>query len=106
MGIQAIAPTPLETVTYGNLTEDTHFDYFDGMLIWQAICRKMVSIGKASDFRRFSKDGLELLLSKTAISRSYDRYHSGRRIRVSVQDFLDSGPFKTCGEIIKRRDFI
>src|SRR6185436_10509114 len=42
MGIQTIPLTPAEASTYGNLTEDTHFDPFDRMLIWQAISRKMV----------------------------------------------------------------
>ncbi len=61
MGFTPISLTPVEAATYGNLAEDTHFDPFDRMLIWQAIGRKMVLISKDSNFKRFSKDGLELL---------------------------------------------
>lgn len=61
MGFIPIALTAVEAATQGNLTEDTHFDPFDRMLIWQAISRKMVLISKDSNFKRFRKDGLKLL---------------------------------------------
>ncbi|MBC7900610.1 MAG: type II toxin-antitoxin system VapC family toxin [Saprospiraceae bacterium] len=61
MGIQTLSLMPQEAVTYGNLTEDTHFDPFDRMLIWQAISRKMVLVSGDSEFSRFKKDGLRLL---------------------------------------------
>src|SRR5687767_497406 len=40
MGIQTISLSPEEAGTYGRLAENTHFDPFDRMLIWQAISRK------------------------------------------------------------------
>lgn len=61
MGIQTLSLMPQEAVTYGNLTEDTHFDPFDRMLIWQAISRKMVLVSGDSEFSRFKKDGLRML---------------------------------------------
>lgn len=61
MGFVPIALTPVEAATHGNLTEDTHFDPFDRMLIWQAIQRKMKLISADKAFQRFVPDGLELL---------------------------------------------
>lgn len=52
---------PDEAATYGNLTEETHNDPFDRMLIWQAISRKLVLVSGDSEFKRFKKDGLRLL---------------------------------------------
>lgn len=61
MGLITIALTPDEAATRGNLTEDTHFDPFDRMLIWQAIERRMMLISADKAFQRFVPDGLELL---------------------------------------------
>ncbi len=61
VGFQTIPLLPEEAATSRNLTEDTHFDPFDRMLIWQAISRKMVLISSDSSFKRFQKDGLRLL---------------------------------------------
>ncbi|MEO7675104.1 MAG: type II toxin-antitoxin system VapC family toxin [Pyrinomonadaceae bacterium] len=61
MGIATMALSPEEAVTYGNLTEDSHFDPFDRMLIWQAISRKMVLVSGDEQFQRFKPDGLKLL---------------------------------------------
>ena len=61
MGIQTLSLTPQEAASYGNLTEDTHFDPFDRMLIWQAISRKMILVSGDSEFESFKPDGLKLL---------------------------------------------
>ncbi|MEJ7848754.1 MAG: type II toxin-antitoxin system VapC family toxin [Pyrinomonadaceae bacterium] len=61
MGFLPIPLLPEEAATSANLIEDTHFDPFDRMLIWQAISRKMVLISGDSEFKRFKKDGLKLL---------------------------------------------
>jgi PIN domain nuclease of toxin-antitoxin system len=61
MGFQLIPLTPDEAVTQGKLAEDTHFDPFDRMLIWQAISRKLTLISSDSKFERFVSDGLKLL---------------------------------------------
>ena len=50
-----------EAASQQNISEDTHFDPFDRMLIWQAITRKMTLISGDSEFRRFAHDGLKLL---------------------------------------------
>ena len=61
MGIRTIELSPEEAATYADLTEDTHFDPFDRMLIWQAICRKMILVSGEPEFQRFIPDGLKLL---------------------------------------------
>ena len=61
LGFFPIALTPAEAATSGNLIEDTHFDPFDRMLIWQAISRKMTLVSGDKEFKRFKKDGLRLL---------------------------------------------
>lgn len=61
MGIQTLSLTPHEAVTYGNLTENSHFDPFDRMLIWQAISRKLILVSNDSEFHRFVPNGLKLL---------------------------------------------
>lgn len=61
MGIATIGLAPEEAATYGNLAEDTHFDPFDRMLIWQAISRKLTLISSDVAFTRFRKNGLKLL---------------------------------------------
>ncbi|MEP6787771.1 MAG: type II toxin-antitoxin system VapC family toxin, partial [Acidobacteriota bacterium] len=60
-GFTPIALTPDEAVTQDNLKENTHFDPFDRMLIWQAISRKMTVVSGDPEFRRFTSDGLKLL---------------------------------------------
>ena len=61
MGIVTIALSPEEAATYGELTENTHFDPFDRMLVWQAISRKLTLVSADSTLKRFKKDGLKLL---------------------------------------------
>lgn len=61
MNLEIISLDPVEAATHGNLTEDTHFDPFDRMLIWQAIARDMTLISRDPEFTRFKKDGLRLL---------------------------------------------
>ncbi len=61
MGFLRIGIEPDEAATYDRLKEDTHFDPFDRMLIWQAISRKMVLVSADSEFKRFKKEGLKLL---------------------------------------------
>jgi PIN domain nuclease of toxin-antitoxin system len=63
MEIEVIHLEPEEAATVNNLIEDTHFDPFDRMLIWQAISRKMILISGDAEFKRFKKDGLKLLWS-------------------------------------------
>ena len=61
MRVQLIKLDPYEAATSGNLIEDTHYDPFDRMLIWQAISRKMVLVSGDEQFQRFASDGLKLL---------------------------------------------
>ncbi len=61
MGFETIPLLPDEAATSKSLTEDTHFDPFDRMLIWQAISRKMTLISRDPEFKKFAKDGLKLL---------------------------------------------
>lgn len=50
-----------EAASHQNLTEETHFDPFDRMLIWQAVQQKLTLISADGAFQRFIPDGLELL---------------------------------------------
>jgi len=61
MGFNFINLDPEEAVTQHKLTEDSHFDPFDRILIWQAISRKMVLVSGDAEFKRFRKDGLKVL---------------------------------------------
>lgn len=61
MSFQLIGLSPEEAVTYGRLEEDSHFDPFDRMLIWQALHRKMTVISKDAAFSKFVPHGLKLL---------------------------------------------
>src|SRR5438034_4718399 len=60
MGFIPIQLAPAEAATQGSLTEDTHFDPFDRMLIWQAIQRDLILISGDPQFKRFAADGLKL----------------------------------------------
>lgn len=60
-GFQPISLTPLEASTSFKLTEATHFDPFDRMLIWQAIQRNMILVSGDADLRKFRPHGLKLL---------------------------------------------
>ena len=60
-GIEPLPLTPGEAATYGDLTESSHNDPFDRMLIWQAIGRNLVLVSGDSEFQRFTGDGLKLL---------------------------------------------
>lgn len=61
MGMILLGLSPEESATMGQLAEDTHFDPFDRMLIWQAISRKMTLVSGDKGFERFKPDGLRLL---------------------------------------------
>lgn len=61
MNVTVISLDPDEAATHGSLVEDTHFDPFDRMLIWQAIQRDLVLVSKDPEFERFKADGLRLL---------------------------------------------
>lgn len=61
LGMKPIPLLPEEASSYVSLTENTHFDPFDRMLIRQAISRKLTLISKDSEFHRFVPDGLKLL---------------------------------------------
>jgi PIN domain nuclease of toxin-antitoxin system len=61
MGFQSISLDPGEAVTYGGMEENSHFDPFDRMLVWQAINRKMTVISKDAAFSKFVPHGLKLL---------------------------------------------
>ena len=61
MDLQFIDLEALEAATHSQLTESTHFDPFDRMLIWQAISRDLTLISGDKEFERFRRDGLKLL---------------------------------------------
>ncbi len=61
MGMELISLTPEESISYSKLEEDSHFDPFDRMLIWQSIQRNMTIISKDEEFEKFKKYGLKLL---------------------------------------------
>ncbi|MFN0280075.1 MAG: type II toxin-antitoxin system VapC family toxin [Pyrinomonadaceae bacterium] len=60
LGFQTIPLLPGEAASSKELKEDTHFDPFDRMLIWQAIQRNLILISRDSQFERFASDGLNL----------------------------------------------
>lgn len=60
MGFAPIELLADETATMGSLAENTHFDPFDRMLIWQAISRDLTLVSRDADFEHFKKDGLKL----------------------------------------------
>lgn len=61
IGFQPIDLTSVEASEHGKLKENTHFDPFDRMLIWQAIDRNMTLVSRDKEFKKFKKDGLKLL---------------------------------------------
>ena len=61
MGFISIGLLPDEAVSQDGLLENTHFDPFDRMLIWQAIQRNFVLVSRDPKFRKFEKFGLKLL---------------------------------------------
>ncbi|CAN5363135.1 type II toxin-antitoxin system VapC family toxin [soil metagenome] len=61
MGFVLMGLSPEETATMGQLAEDTHFDPFDRMLIWQAIVRKLTLVSGDAQFKRFVPEGLKLI---------------------------------------------
>jgi PIN domain nuclease of toxin-antitoxin system len=61
MGFQPIDLSSIEAAEHGNLKENTHFDPFDRMLIWQAIQRNLTLVSGDKEFKKFNKDGLKLL---------------------------------------------
>ena len=61
MGFQLIGLSPEEALSYCKLEEDSHFDPFDRMLIWQAINRNLTMISKDLEFDKFVPHGLRLL---------------------------------------------
>jgi PIN domain nuclease of toxin-antitoxin system len=61
MEIEVIHLEPQEAATVNNLSEDTHFDPFDRMIIWQAISRGLTLISGDKEFKRFKQDGLKVL---------------------------------------------
>lgn len=58
---QPIELLPSEASTSFKLAENTHFDPFDRMLIWQAIRRDMILASGDPEFKKFKADGLKLL---------------------------------------------
>ena len=61
LDVTVIPLGPDEAATHGSLVEDTHFDPFDRMLIWQAIQRDMILVSINPEFKKFKSDGLKLL---------------------------------------------
>ena len=61
LGFQTLPLSPDEAATSGSLTEETHFDPFDRMLIWQAIQLDLVLLSGDEQFKKFKRDGLKLL---------------------------------------------
>ena len=61
MDIDVIPLSPEEAATVNTLIEQSHFDPFDRMLIWQAIHRKLTLISRDPEFRNFESDGLKLV---------------------------------------------
>lgn len=53
--------TAQEAAGHLSLSESTHFDPFDRLLIWQAISRKLTLLSGDTQFPKFKKDGLKLL---------------------------------------------
>jgi PIN domain nuclease of toxin-antitoxin system len=61
LGFQLISLDPMEAASYSKLSEDSHFDPFDRMLIWQAISRDLTLVSGDAEFQQFKCYGLKLL---------------------------------------------
>ncbi len=61
VGFETIPLLPEEAAASLKLAENTHFDPFDRMLIWQAISRDLTLVSGDSEFKKFKADGLRLL---------------------------------------------
>ena len=61
LGFSSIPLLPEEASNYDQLAEETHFDPFDRMLIWQAISRGLTLVSGDAEFERFKRHGLKLL---------------------------------------------
>jgi PIN domain nuclease of toxin-antitoxin system len=61
MDFRLIPLEPEEAASQQGLIEDTHFDPFDRMLIWQAIQRNLILVSGDRQFEQFRSDGLKLL---------------------------------------------
>ncbi len=61
MALRPIALDPIDAATHAELEEDSHFDPFDRMLIWQAIQRDLILVSADKQFSRFKKHGLRTL---------------------------------------------
>jgi PIN domain nuclease of toxin-antitoxin system len=53
--------TAQEAAGHVSLSESTHFDPFDRLLVWQAISRRLTLLSGDREFPKFKKDGLKLL---------------------------------------------
>jgi PIN domain nuclease of toxin-antitoxin system len=60
-GFQLICLSPEEATTYRTLEEDSHFDPFDRMLIWQALRRHLTMVSRDAEFKKFVPYGLDLV---------------------------------------------
>ncbi len=60
MEMQLIELTPVESISSAKLEENSHFDPFDRMLIWQSIHRNLIFISKDKTLEKFKKYGLKL----------------------------------------------
>lgn len=61
MNLRLLDLTADEAARHISLTENTHFDPFDRMLIWQAISRNLTLVSGDREFKKFKKDGLKIL---------------------------------------------
>ena len=60
MGLITVSLSPEGASSMGQLDEETHFDPFDRMLIWQAVSRNLTLVSGDKEFSRFKKDGLKM----------------------------------------------
>ena len=61
MGFDLMSMNADEAATFYRLPRAGHNDPFDRMLVWQAICRRMILISKDDALNTYIKDGLALL---------------------------------------------
>lgn len=60
-GFLLIPLTAEEAASSSDLSEQTHTDPFDRLLIWQAITRDLTMVSADAEFQLFKQDGLKLL---------------------------------------------